>query len=118
MAKPKEDRMLTTAETAEILGVSPASVRVWLSEEGHPRFPNARRFGHVWQIPESDLAELPRGRKRGRPKKEGVKMSSKKTKQGALFFAGRVTSNGVIDATDDATEKKKPAAKKKGARAK
>jgi hypothetical protein len=76
MAKAKEDRMLTTNEAAEILGVSPASVRVWLSEDGHPRFPNARRFGHVWQIPESDLANLPRGRKRGRPKKEGAKKSA------------------------------------------
>jgi hypothetical protein len=82
MAKqPKEDRMLTTNETADILGVSPASVRVWLSEEGHPRFPNARRFGHVWQIPESDLADMPRGRKRGRPKKEGV--TKKATKKGS-----------------------------------
>jgi hypothetical protein len=69
MAKQKEDRMLTTAEAAEILDVSPASIRVWLSEDGHPRFPNARRFGHVWQIPESDLEGQPRGRKRGRPPK-------------------------------------------------
>ena len=64
--------------SVRILGVSPASVRVWLSEDGHLRFPNARRFGHVWQIPESDLAGLPRGRKRGRPKKEGAKKASKK----------------------------------------
>jgi hypothetical protein len=80
MAKQKEDRMLTTTEAAQVLGVSPASVRVWLSEEGHPRFPNARRFGHVWQIPESDLAGLPRGRKRGRPKKAAAKKSKKGAK--------------------------------------
>jgi hypothetical protein len=88
MAKKQGDRMLTTAETAEILGVSPASVRVWLSEEGHPRFPNAQRFGHVWQIPESDLEGLPRGRKRGRPKKEATKKAAKKrgAKKGSLFF--------------------------------
>ena len=61
--------MLTTSETAKILGVSRASVRVWLSEEGHPRFPNARKFGRDWQIPESDLAGMPRGRKPGRPPK-------------------------------------------------
>ena len=79
MAKQKEDQMLTTNEAAQVLGVSTASVRVWLSEEGHPRFPNARRFGHVWQIPESDLAGLPRGRKRGRPKKEaGAKNAGKR----------------------------------------
>jgi Helix-turn-helix domain len=68
MAKKSGDKMLTTAQAADILGVSSASIRVWLSEEGHPRFPNAQRFGHVWQIPESDLAGQPRGRKRGRPK--------------------------------------------------
>ncbi|HQR32059.1 MAG TPA: helix-turn-helix domain-containing protein [Blastocatellia bacterium] len=61
--------MLTTNEAAEILGVKPVSVRVWLNEEGHPRFPNAQKFGRDWQIPESDLAGLPRGRKRGRPSK-------------------------------------------------
>ena len=72
--------MLTTTEAAQVLAVSPASVRVWLSEEGHPRFPNAGRFGHVWQIPESDLAGLPRGRKRGRPKKAAAKKSKKGAK--------------------------------------
>ncbi|MBS1790577.1 MAG: helix-turn-helix domain-containing protein [Acidobacteria bacterium] len=61
--------MLTTNEVAEILGVKPVSIRVWLNEEGHPRFPNAQKFGRDWQIPESDLAGLPRGRKRGRPSK-------------------------------------------------
>jgi hypothetical protein len=73
MAKKKEDRMLTTAQVAEVLQVSVASVQVWLSQDGHPRFPNAVKFGHVWQIPESDLVDLPRGRKRGRPKKEAAK---------------------------------------------
>jgi hypothetical protein len=68
MDKPK-GRMLTTIEAAEILAVSPASMRVWLNEEGHPRFPNAQKFGRDWQIPESDLEGLPRGRKRGRPAK-------------------------------------------------
>lgn len=61
--------MLTTAETAKILGVSTASIRVWLNEEGHPRFPNAQKFGRDWQIPESDLKGLPRGRRPGRPPK-------------------------------------------------
>jgi hypothetical protein len=63
------ERMLTTSETAEILGVSTASIRVWLNEEGHPRFPNAQKFGRDWQIPESDLEGLPRGRRPGRPPK-------------------------------------------------
>jgi hypothetical protein len=61
--------MLTTSETAKILGVSTASIRVWLNEEGHPRFPNAQKFGRDWQIPESDLEGLPRGRRPGRPPK-------------------------------------------------
>ena len=61
--------MLTTTQVAEELQVSVASVQVWLSEPGHPRFPNAVKFGHVWQIPASDLVGQPRGRKRGRPKK-------------------------------------------------
>ena len=65
--------MLTTTQVAEVLQVSVASVQVWLSEDGHPRFPNAVKFGRDWQIPESDLEGLPRGRKRGRPKKETAK---------------------------------------------
>lgn len=68
--------MLTTTQVAEKLEVSVASVQVWLSEEGHPRFPNAEKFGRDWQIPESDLIGLPRGRKRGRPK--GTKKTAKK----------------------------------------
>jgi len=78
MAKAMENRMLTTAQVAEVLQVSVASVQVWLSRKGHPRFPNAVKFGHVWQIPESDLAGQPRGRKRGRPKKETTKKATKK----------------------------------------
>lgn len=70
-----------------MLGVSVASVRVWLHEEGHPRFPKAQKFGPVWQIPESDLEGLPRNRKRGRPSKKasseeepaGEKVAKKKT---------------------------------------
>jgi hypothetical protein len=80
MAKKKEDRMLTTAQVAEILQVSVASVQVWLSQDGHPRFPNAVKFGRDWQVPESDLAGQPRGRKRGRPKKETAKKSKKGAK--------------------------------------
>jgi hypothetical protein len=75
MSKP-EERMLTTSEAAEILGVKPSSVRVWLSEEGPPRFPNARKFGRDWQIPASDLEGIPKGRKRGRPKKSTEKADS------------------------------------------
>lgn len=67
--------MLTTNQVAEILGVSVSSVRVWLSEDGQPRFPNAIKFGRDWQIPESDLKNLPRGRKRGRP--PGTKKAKK-----------------------------------------
>jgi predicted DNA-binding transcriptional regulator AlpA len=78
MAKKKENRMLTTTQVAEILQVSVASVQVWLSMEGHPRFPNAVKFGRDWQIPESDLEGQPRGRKRGRPRKEAAKKGSAK----------------------------------------
>jgi hypothetical protein len=76
MVKRKEDRMLTTLEAAERLQVSIGSIWAWLSEDGHPRFPNAVKFSRVWQIPESDLKGQPRGRKRGRPR--GSKKSSKK----------------------------------------
>ena len=70
--------MLTTADAAEILKVSPHSIRVWLLEKDHPRFPNAVKFGPVWQIPLSDLEGQPIGRKRGRPKKAtGTKKTSK-----------------------------------------
>lgn len=73
--------MLTTNEAAELLGVKPVSVRVWLNEEGHPRFPNAQKFGRDWQIPESDLEGQPRNRQRGRPKKadeaEAIEASQK-----------------------------------------
>jgi hypothetical protein len=76
MAKT-QDKMLTTIEAARILGVSPASMRVWLNEEGHPRFPNAQKFGRDWQIPESDLEGMPRGRKRGRPAKSAEEAKKK-----------------------------------------
>lgn len=46
--------MLTTREVAERLGAGESSIRIWLAEDP-PRFPNAKRFGHVWMIPESDL---------------------------------------------------------------
>jgi helix-turn-helix protein len=77
MAKGKGDRMLTTAEVAEILDAAPSSIRVWLNEKGHPRFPNAQKFGHVWMIPASDLEGMPQV-ERGRPKKE-VEKGSKRT---------------------------------------
>lgn len=70
--------MLTTIEAAKILGVSQASIRVWLNQEGNPRFPNARKFGRDWQIPESDLEGLPRGRKPGRPPKTEKKGAKKR----------------------------------------
>lgn len=72
-----KSKMLTTTEAAQVLGVSPSSLRVWLSQEGHPRFPNAQKFGRDWQIPESDLKGLPKGRKRGRPKKVTKKVVAK-----------------------------------------
>jgi len=60
-------------EGENAVGVSPVGMRVWLNEEGHPRFPNAQKFCRDWQIPESDLEDLPRGRKRGRPPKTAKK---------------------------------------------
>lgn len=82
--------MLTTTEAAEVLGVSRASVRVWLSHEGHPRFPNAQKFGRDWQIPESDLEGLPRDRKRGRPRKVQVAPVKKASKKARLVKKGKV----------------------------
>jgi hypothetical protein len=82
MAK-QGDQMLTTAQVAEELQQSVASIQVWLSEEGHPRFPNAQKYGRDWLIPASDLVGLPRGRRPGRPK--GTTKAAKKAakKKGA-----------------------------------
>jgi excisionase family DNA binding protein len=65
--------MMTTKEVAERLGVSEASIRVWLNDEEQKarRFPNAVKFGRDWQIPDSDVSKLPVGRKPGRPPKKG-----------------------------------------------
>lgn len=97
--------MLTTSETAEILGVSTASIRVWLNEEGRPRFPNAQKFGRDWQIPESDLEGLPRGRKRGRPPKRPV---------GEDGQVGQAAAVGSVLTTDTTKPKPRAWAKKAG----
>ena len=72
--------MMTTKEAAERLGVSEASIRVWLNDEEQKaiRFPNAVKFGRDWQISEADVNKLPIGRKRGRPPKQASKKGSGK----------------------------------------
>lgn len=71
--------MMTTKEAAERLGISEASIRVWLNddEQKASRFPNAVKFGRDWQIPEADVNKLPVGRKRGRPSKKGSEKKEK-----------------------------------------
>lgn len=53
------EKLLTTGEVAERLGVHETSVSSW-AKDG--RFPNAQRVGkqRIWIIPESDLEELKR----------------------------------------------------------
>lgn len=105
--------MLTTTQAAEMLQASVNSIRAWLQEEGHPRFPNAVKFGRDWQIPESDLAGQPRGRKRGRPKGkkkalavQRVFRSEDKTQDAA--------SAGLGDSPDKVATKKARRSSKKG----
>jgi len=64
--------MLTTKEAAEMLQISENSIRVWLNNEAirQKKFPNASKFGPVWQIPEYDIKKHPVGRKPGRPAKK------------------------------------------------
>jgi hypothetical protein len=100
--------MIPPKEYAEMVGAKYQTVMLWLRQD---LIPGAQRFdlpagGHYYVIPEN--APKPETRRGPKPKKEGAK-KAKKAKQGALFFASRVTSN---DVTDDATEKKKPAKKK------
>jgi len=66
---------MTTKEVAERLGISEASIRVWLNNEEQKakRFPNAVKFGRDWQIPEADVNKLPVGRRPGRPAKQASK---------------------------------------------
>jgi hypothetical protein len=68
MKKTGEQKMLTIKETAERLGASPGSVRVWV---GQGRFTGARKEStplgiDYWLIPESALAGFSMGRA-GRP---------------------------------------------------
>ncbi len=101
--------MLTTKQAAERLQISEASVRVWLNneEEKAKRFPNATKFGRDWQIPESDLAGLPVGRKPGRPCRKPADA------------VARVVSRkpGRPSKADDAGNGKKPAKKATGKKA-
>lgn len=48
----KETELLTTTEVAERLGAGESSIRIWCAEG---RFPNARHYGKMWLIPETDL---------------------------------------------------------------
>lgn len=53
------EKLLTTGEVAQRLGVNQTTVAQW-AKDG--RFPNAQRMGkrQIWIIPESDLEELKR----------------------------------------------------------
>ena len=62
------ERLLTTTAAAERIGTTQGTVRVWLNTDPG-RFPNARRFGNTWLIPEGDLKGFVL-RPRGRPPKE------------------------------------------------
>ena len=60
----------TTKEVAEILNVSPITVRLWCRQG---KFPNAREEqtprGAVWWIPDTDLKDFKKP-STGRPKKK------------------------------------------------
>jgi excisionase family DNA binding protein len=66
MAKKEDKVLLTVSQVAERLGVGTSSIRTWLIAGS--RFPNARHYGPVWLIPESDLKGFVK-RGRGRPRK-------------------------------------------------
>jgi hypothetical protein len=85
----KEEKMLSVKETAEKLGASESSVRVWV---WRGRFAGARKestpLGDYWLIPESALVNFEMGRPGPKPKtksngdpiKTSKKASSKKAK--------------------------------------
>ena len=84
----KQMNFYTTTEAAEILNLSPSSLRVYL---GDGEFPNARKEGRDWKIPEPDLNDFKsRRRKRGRPVTTGAglrrKDRQKKGMSRSLFF--------------------------------
>lgn len=56
--------LLTTAEAAAALGVTPRRVQAMIADGLLP----ATRFGHSWLIKQSDLEKMPR-RSAGQPKK-------------------------------------------------
>jgi excisionase family DNA binding protein len=63
-----EERFLTAPEVAQMLGVSSASISIWLRMGS---FPNAYRINPMrprsaWRIPRSDVDEFIRERRRRR----------------------------------------------------
>jgi excisionase family DNA binding protein len=58
--------LLTVIQAAERLAAGESSVRIWCAEG---RFPNARHYGKMWLIPETDLAGFVK-RGIGRPSKQ------------------------------------------------
>lgn len=71
---PRLTKLLTTAEAAAILGVTPRRV---LNLVKYGRLP-ASRFGWVWLIKASDLKKFQK-RPPGRPKSENLSRNYKKT---------------------------------------
>jgi hypothetical protein len=65
MPKGKEQNLLTVTQVAERLGADVRSIRN-LCSQGNV-FPNAKRYGPYWLIPETDLKGFVK-RGRGRPK--------------------------------------------------
>jgi hypothetical protein len=74
----RKQKMLTTKQVAERIGVKYTTVMLWLREkklagavkESSPR-------GDYWLIPETSIAGIQK-RGQGRPRKEGAKKSTKK----------------------------------------
>lgn len=57
------ERMLTIAEAATVLGLTPSTVR---ADAAAGRIPGARKFGGVWMIPDPPKRRLP-NHAQGRP---------------------------------------------------
>jgi excisionase family DNA binding protein len=71
----EQERLLTTQEAAERLGLTDSRVRQLVLEGRSP----AQKFGHLNMIREQDL-QLVSNIKRGRPPKVNKKASAKKNK--------------------------------------
>jgi excisionase family DNA binding protein len=73
-----KQKMLTTKEVAERIGVKYTTVMLWLREK---KLPGAMKEdsprGYYWLIPESSISGIQK-RGQGRPRKDGAKKAGKK----------------------------------------